>query len=156
MAWLPRSRKARGRLVAVAAAGTVLSGAVGLSLFAMEDAVVFFYGPAEATPEVAPAGRTVRLGGLVEAGSVSRHSEAVRFAVTDGAQAAQVIFHGDTPDLFREGGGVVVEGAFDASRNFQARRVLAKHDENYMPREVAARLKANGHWQASKAADGHS
>ena len=146
--WLPKSRKARGRLIAAGAAGAVLAGAVGLSLVAMRDAVVFFYGPSDAALSAVPAGRTVRLGGLVSAGSVARGSDGrLRFDVTDGAGVAHVRFGGDTPDLFAEGRGVVVEGAFDQTHTFEARRVLAKHDETYMPREVAERLKANGHWQ---------
>ena len=152
MTWLPRSRKARSRLIAVAAAGTILSGAVALSLFAMRDGVVFFYGPSEATPGRVPAGKTVRLGGLVEVGSVTREGDgALRFEVTDGGKTAPIVFHGDPPDLFSEGRGVVVEGSFNEQRTFEARRVLAKHDENYMPREVADRLKANGHWQPAVA-----
>lgn len=136
----------------MAAAGVVLTGAVGLAFFAMENAVVFFYGPSEANEAVAPEGRTVRLGGLVTAGSVVRAGEVTSFEVTDGPGAVRVAFRGDLPDLFGEGQGVVVEGAFDRSRTFEARRVLAKHDENYMPREVADRLKSNGHWQPSPVA----
>jgi len=152
VAWLPRSPKARSRLIAVAAAGVVLSAAVGLGLFAIQDAVVFFYGPSEANASVAPAGRTVRVGGLVTDGSVARLGDVTIFEVTDGPGTVRVAYRGDLPDLFHEGRGVVVEGAFDRSRTFEARRVLAKHDENYMPREVADRLKANGHWQASPTA----
>lgn len=146
MNWLPRSPKARVRLLAVVAAAPVLAGAVGLSLYAMQDAVVFFYGPSEATPAVAPAGRKVRIGGLVRAGSTLRAGAETRFEVTDGAATVRVRYAGDLPDLFREGQGVVAEGRFEPGRVFHADRVLAKHDETYMPREVSDRLKASGHW----------
>ena len=152
MNWLPRSLKARRRLLAVAVAAPVLAGAVGLSLYAMEDAVVFFYGPADLVRDPVAPGRTIRIGGLVEEASLVRAPDgAVRFAVTDGAARTDVNYSGDLPDLFREGQGVVVEGAFDESGDFTANQVLAKHDETYMPREVADALKANGHWQDAAA-----
>ena len=152
MALLPKSRKARVRLMVVAAAAPVLALAVGLSLWAMRDAVVFFYSPSEARAEKVYAGRTVRLGGLVEAGSVQRHPDgAVTFRVTDNVAVQEVRFRGDLPDLFREGQGVIAEGAFDGRGGFEARRVLAKHDEKYMPREVADRLKEKGEWRGDGA-----
>ncbi len=151
MTWLPKSPKARRRLWVLAAAAPVLAAAVGLSLYAMRDSVTFFYSPSEITAEAAPAGRMIRLGGLVEAGSVQHLDDgSVRFAVTDNAGTAQVRFQGDLPDLFREGQGVVAQGAFDQARVFQATQVLAKHDETYMPREVADRLKAEGEWRGDQ------
>ena len=157
MPLLPTSRKARARLMAVAIAAPVLALAVGLSLWAMRDAVVFFYGPAEAQAQQVPAGRLVRLGGLVETGSVRRLADGeVSFRVTDNKAVQEVHFRGDLPDLFREGQGVIAEGTFDeaasgGSRRFTAKRVLAKHDEKYMPREVADALKKNGEWRGEGA-----
>ena len=131
----------------VAAAAPVLALAVGLSLFAMRDAVVFFYGPSEARTQHVPAGRVVRLGGLVQPGSVIKGAGGqVAFAITD---KVQTVYHGDLPDLFREGQGVVAQGSFDRAGDFQASQVLAKHDERYMPREVVKALKASGEWQRS-------
>lgn len=114
----------------------------------MRDSVTFFFSPSEATADKAPAGRVIRLGGLVEAGSVSRpvHGEVV-FTITDNAASTRVVYRGDLPDLFREGQGIVAQGAFEADRTFRATQVLAKHDENYMPREVADRLKEKGEWR---------
>ena len=147
MSWLPKSPKARRRLWVVAAAAPVLALAVGLSLWAMQDSVTFFFSPSEATAEAAPAGRVIRLGGLVEAGSVEQHGTTVAFSVTDNAATSQVVYQGDLPDLFREGQGIVAQGRFGPDRVFHADTVLAKHDETYMPREVADRLKAKGEWR---------
>ena len=148
MSWLPKSPKARRRLWILIAVTPVLALAVGLTLYAMRDSVTYFYSPSEATPETTPAGRAIRLGGLVEAGSVAHLDDgSVRFAVTDNAATTTVRFQGDLPDLFREGQGVVVQGAFDAERQFEATQVLAKHDETYMPREVIETLKATGHYK---------
>lgn len=148
MGWMPKSPKARRRVWVLMAAAPVLAVAVGLSLWAMQDTVTFFVSPSEATLEAAPPGRAMRLGGLVEAGSVA-HGDGgeVRFRVTDNAASTLVIYEGDLPDLFKEEQGVVVEGEFRADRTFVARQVLAKHDETYMPREVAERLKERGEWR---------
>lgn len=152
MNWLPRSPKARRRLWIAAAAAPVLALAVGLSLWAMRDSVTFFYSPSEITAEAAPEGRMIRLGGLVQPGSVEQGADGhVVFAVTDNAAATRVIYRGDLPDLFREGQGVVAQGAFNAERVFEASQVLAKHDETYMPREVADRLKETGEWRGDDA-----
>ncbi len=141
------TRKQR-RGVLIGTCLVVLSIAVGLVLYAMQDAIVFFYGPSDlAKMEVAP-GHRFRLGGLVETGSVQRgQGTTVRFAVTDGANALPVTFTGVLPDLFREGQGVVVEGKLDSDGTFDADTVLAKHDETYMPAEVAAKLKEQGVWR---------
>ena len=150
MAFLPRSRKARRRLLAVAVAAPVLALAAGLSLYAMGDGVEFFYTPAEAAAKHVPAGRTVRLGGLVEAGSVAHRPDgAVLFSVTDHRAVDRVLYRGELPDLFREGQGVIARGAFTADGAFEAKEVLAKHDEKYMPKEVAAALKKSGQWRGS-------
>ena len=151
MSWLPKSPKARRRLWVVAAVAPVLALAVGLSLYAMRDSVTFFFSPSEATVEKAPEGRVVRLGGLVERGSVSRPNPGeVSFAVTDNIATTRVIYRGDLPDLFREGQGIVAQGTFLSDRTFRATQVLAKHDENYMPREVSDRLKETGEWRPAE------
>jgi len=152
MSWLPKSPKARRRLWVFAAVAPVLALAVGLSLYAMRDSVTFFFSPSEVTAAKAPAGRVIRLGGLVKVGSVRRDGAGeVSFVVTDNAADTRVIYRGDLPDLFREGQGVVTQGAFLADRSFRATQVLAKHDERYMPKEVADRLKAKGEWRPASA-----
>ena len=148
MALLPKSRKARRRLLAVAIAAPILAGSVGLSLYAMGDAAVFFYSPSQARDRHVPPGRTVRLGGLVQPGSVVKLADGtVKFTVADHASADRVVYRGDLPDLFREGQGVVAQGIFSPDGVFEAREVLAKHDERYMPREVADALKKSGEWR---------
>ena len=137
MSWLPKSPKARRRLWIVAAAAPVLALAVGLSLWAMKDNVTYFFSPSEVTEAAAPVGRVIRLGGLVEAGSVVKGADGtVVFVVTDNAGRSKVSYHGDLPDLFREGTGVVAQGTLDADGVFTATSVLARHDENYTPIEV--------------------
>ena len=148
MSWLPKSPKARRRLWIFVAVAPILALAVGLSLYAMRDSVTFFFSPSEATPEKAPEGRVIRLGGLVEMGSVQRSGDGeVAFMVTDNLASTRVVYRGDLPDLFREGQGIVAQCAFLPDRSFRATQVLAKHDENYMPREVQERLKAKGEWR---------
>lgn len=148
MSWLPKSPKARRRLWVFVAVAPVLALAVGLSLYAMRDSVTFFFSPSEVTVDKAPAGRVIRLGGLVKAGSVHKDGTGeVTFVVTDNAADTPVVYRGDLPDLFREGQGVVTQGAFLTDRSFRATQVLAKHDERYMPKEVADRLKAKGEWR---------
>jgi cytochrome c-type biogenesis protein CcmE len=154
MSWMPKSPKARRRLWVVIAVAPILALAVGLSLFAMRDSVTFFFTPSEATVEKAPAGRVVRLGGLVEIGSIERPVPGeVAFVVTDSVATTRVVYRGDLPDLFREGQGVVAQGAFLPDRSFRATQVLAKHDENYMPREVADSLKEKGEWRPEATLD---
>jgi len=144
------TRKQR-RGVLIGTCLVVLGVAVGLVLYAMRDSIVFFYGPSDvAEMQVAP-GQRIRLGGLVETGSVARgDGTTVRFVVTDGAKTLPVTFTGVLPDLFREGQGVVAEGTLQADGVFHADNVLAKHDENYMPPEVAAKLKERGVWRDTK------
>ena len=153
MSWLPKSRKARTRLLIVAAVAPVLALAVGLTLFAMREQVSFFYTPAQAIAAKAPPGRRIQLGGLVQRGSVVKHPDGrVDFVVSDLKASLPVSYQGDLPDLFREGQGVVAEGTLDAAGRFQAKQVLAKHDETYMPRELTKALKAQGEWRGAGAA----
>jgi cytochrome c-type biogenesis protein CcmE len=148
MGFLPKSRRARRRLTTVAVAAPILGAATALSLYAMGDAAVFFYSPSQAASKHVPAGRLVRLGGLVQTGSLRKLPDGtVRFGVTDRAAADPVVFKGDLPDLFREGQGVVAQGVFRPDGVFEAREVLAKHDERYMPKEVADALKKSGEWR---------
>jgi cytochrome c-type biogenesis protein CcmE len=155
MSLLPKSRKARRRLTVLAVAAPVLALAVGLSLYAMRDAVVFFYGPSEAKVKHVPAGEAVRIGGLVAPGSVHRSPDGtLTFAIADHAAEVTAVYHGEPPDLFREGQGVVAQGTFDAAGDFQASQVLAKHDEKYMPKEVVQALKKSGEWRPGAAAPG--
>ena len=152
MTWLPKSPKARRRLWLTLAIAPVVILAAALSLWAMSSRVTYCYTPSEITPEAVPAGQVIRLGGLVQTGSAAHDAEgAVRFVATDGEGRATVTYHGALPDLFREGQGVIAQGAFDDDRAFRAREVLAKHDETYMPREVADKLKARGEWRAEGA-----
>jgi cytochrome c-type biogenesis protein CcmE len=142
-----RTRKTR-RLIALAGAGAALSLAVGLVLLALKDDIVFFRSPSEVLTGVAE-GKQLRLGGMVEDGSVVRSADGlqVTFHVTDGAGTVPVSYRGVLPSLFREGQGVVVEGAMQGG-TFEAASVLAKHDENYMPREVKAALEKGGYIEA--------
>ena len=142
------TRKQR-RLALVAAGLGILGLALVLILNALKDSIVFFNSPSDLVEKHVEPGRRLRLGGLVESGSVARGENlAVRFRVTDGSHTVAVAFQGLLPDLFREGQGVVAEGSVDASGVFRADTVLAKHDENYMPKEVADALKKQGHWKA--------
>lgn len=141
------TRKSR-RLILIASCGAVLALALGLILSAMSGSIVFFRSPAEVAAQGVPPGTRFRLGGLVKDGSVKRGPDQnVEFSVTDTNAAVPVQYRGLLPDLFREGQGIVAEGSLDAGGVFRADTVLAKHDENYMPREVADALKAQGRWQ---------
>ena len=138
----------RGRRMAIlGVSGVVLAAALGLVLFAMRDTIVFFRSPSEVATSVKP-GTRIRLGGMVETGSVRRGpDQIVDFAVEDGNASVRVRYRGILPDLFREGQGVVTEGVLSPSGTFTADTVLARHDERYMPREVVDALKAQGRWQ---------
>jgi cytochrome c-type biogenesis protein CcmE len=139
-------KQRRGILIGTCLA--VLGMAVGLVLFAMRDSIVFFYSPSEVTEMGIAPGTRFRLGGLVETGSVVRgEGTTVRFVVTDQAKTLPVAYTGVLPDLFREGQGVIAEGTLEPDGVFHADNVLAKHDENYMPPEVAKKLKAQGVWR---------
>ncbi len=141
----------RRRLYIVVAAMTVLGLAAALVLTSFQDSLVFFRSPSDLVENPIPASRTFRLGGLVEEGSYVKDGVDIRFNVTDLNETVQVQFRGLVPDLFREGQGVVTEGQFDESGVFVASNVLAKHDENYMPPEVADSLKKSGQWQGQEA-----
>ena len=150
------TRKQR-RLALIGSALAVLAVAVALVLGALKDSIVFFSSPTDVVEKQIKPGVRIRIGGLVKEGSVSRSEGlAVRFEVTDGRTTVPVAYRGLLPDLFREGQGVVAEGALDHAGTFRADSVLAKHDETYMPKEVAEALKRQGHWnpQASASSPG--
>lgn len=126
------------RLGLIAAGLLLLSFAVGLVLYALQDNLQFFYTPTQVKSGEAPQSRAFRVGGLVEAGSVKRTGLDVSFRVTDTAQIVPVTYTGILPDLFKEGKGVVAQGTLGADGVFRAKEVLAKHDENYMPPEAQA------------------
>ena len=140
--------KARHRRFLWIAAGLgVLTVAAVLVLNAFQSNLVFFFTPTQIAANEAPLGRTFRVGGLVEPGSVKKDGPEVRFTVTDLQKTVPVVYRGLLPDLFREGQGVIAEGTLGPDGVFLARDVLAKHDENYMPPEVAKALKESGRWQ---------
>ena len=141
------TRKQR-RLTLIRCALLVLAIAPGLVLNALRDSIVFFSTPSMVAEKHLGPGKRFRLGGLVEQGSLKRGDNlAVTFTVADGSATLPVAYKGILPDLFREGQGVVAEGALDASGVFRADTVLAKHDETYMPKDVADALKKQGHWK---------
>lgn len=125
-----------------------ISGAAALALVgvALNTSTVFFYGPADIAAHKAPAGKAIRIGGLVKPGSMVRRGQTLRFAVSDGSHDIAVTFDGPTPALFAEGQGTVASGRLDETGLFHADQVLAKHDERYMPPEVVRDLKASGRW----------
>ena len=148
MSWLPKSPKARRRLTLLAAIAPVLAIAVSLTLWGLKDSISFFYTPSQADAANPPPGRSIQLGGLVSPGTVVKHPDGrVDFVVADKISADKVSFQGDLPDLFREGQGIVAMGAFREDGVFEAKQVLAKHDEKYMPKEVADALKQQGEWR---------
>jgi cytochrome c-type biogenesis protein CcmE len=136
-----KTRTKRGLIILGGLA--TLGVASALVLNAFQDNLVFFFSPSQVTTHEAPVDRSFRLGGLVEEGSVKRSSDslAVHFVVTDGAKTIPVVYNGLLPDMFREGKGVVAQGKLDKDGVFRADQVLAKHDENYTPKEVADTLK---------------
>jgi cytochrome c-type biogenesis protein CcmE len=125
------------RLLAIVGGLAALGAATALVLMAFQENLVFFFTPSQVAAREAPQGRIFRIGGMVEKGSVKRDGVEVRFVVTDTAKNLPVVYRGALPDLFREGKGVVAQGTLGADGVFQAREVLAKHDENYMPPEAA-------------------
>ncbi len=141
------TRKTR-RLTLIGMAGGVLALALGLVLYAMSDTIVFFHAPADVAAKGVQPGTRFRLGGLVKEGSIKRgENQLITFEVVDTHGSLPVRYQGILPDLFREGQGVVTEGVLEPTGVFKADTVLARHDENYMPREVADALKNQGHWQ---------
>lgn len=142
------------RLGVIAGLGAVLALAVGLILFALRDQIVFFYSPSDVHAHQVAAGHPIRLGGLVKAGSWIKTGQNNSFTVTDGTAEISAHFNGILPDLFREGQGVVAEGAMAPDGSFVASNVLAKHDENYIPKEVVDELKKRGEWKPQQQAAG--
>jgi cytochrome c-type biogenesis protein CcmE len=142
------TRKQR-RLTLIGAGLGVLGLAAALVLFALKDSIVFFNSPTDVLEKHVAPGSRIRLGGLVKEGTLKRGDNLqVSFEVTDGNKSVPVSYTGILPDLFREGQGVVTEGALNTAGTFKADSVLAKHDETYMPKEVADALKKQGHWKA--------
>ena len=136
------------RLVLISTALAAFGLALGLVLIALRDNIVFFYGPSELAQRAPHEGQRLRIGGLVKQGSLLHEGDStVRFAVTDTKQEVEVTYTGVLPDLFREGQGVVAEGTVGGDKVFHADSILAKHDERYMPREVADALKKQGVWR---------
>jgi cytochrome c-type biogenesis protein CcmE len=141
------TRKQR-RLVLIGSSLGVLALAAALVLSALKDSIVFFNSPTDVAEKHVQPGSRIRLGGLVKEGSLQRGENlAVRFEVTDGNRAIAVNYQGILPDLFREGQGVIAEGTLEPGGGFKADSVLAKHDEKYMPKDVADALKKQGHWK---------
>lgn len=142
--------KKQRRFVLIGGCFAVAALAISLALTALRSSITFFYTPSDLIALAEPPARGIRLGGLVENGSVeyvdTGEQAQVKFAVTDTSARTEVVFAGILPDLFREGQGVVVQGQLDADGRLVAQEVLAKHDETYMPKEVADALKEQGHW----------
>ncbi len=131
----------------------VLGLAAFLVLFSLQDSIVFFYSPSDLETKQIEPGQRVRVGGLVKEGSVVKNGATqVTFDVSDGAKTVTVNYNGLLPDLFREGQGIVAEGRIETPGRLTADSVLAKHDENYMPREVADSLKKQGVWKGEEGA----
>jgi cytochrome c-type biogenesis protein CcmE len=128
------------RMILVATALAVIAGAATLAFSALGETATYFYSPSDVLAKGVAPGEAIRLGGLVEPGSVAREGATILFRVTDNAQETAVRYTGIIPDLFREGQGVIAEGRFAGDGTFIADSVLAKHDENYMPPEVAGAL----------------
>ncbi len=148
------TRRSR-RLALIAAALAVIGCAVGLGLYAMKDSLSLFLTPAEIAEKNLAPGARLRVGGLVETGSVVRAQDRLKFNVTDGTKSVAVdclnACFANVPDLFREGQGVVVEGVLGQQGRLSGDQILAKHDERYMPREVVEALKKQGRWQEGDA-----
>jgi cytochrome c-type biogenesis protein CcmE len=150
---LPKSRAARRRLRLLIVITPVIAVAAGLALYGLRGSISYFYTPAQAFAARVPTGRSIELGGLVESGSVAKRTDGeTRFTIGDNRKTARISYRGDLPDLFREGQGIVASGAFDASGTFVATQILAKHDERYMPRELARALRARGEWRGGPGA----
>ena len=140
------TRKQR-RFAMIGTAVGVLGVALGLVLYALRGNINVFYPPSEIAANGVQPGTRFRLGGLVKEGSIKRDGQLVTFEVVDNRSSVPVRYQGILPDLFREGQGIMAEGMLDGSGVFKADTVLARHDETYMPREVADALKKQGHWQ---------
>ncbi|EJF90583.1 cytochrome c maturation protein CcmE [Bartonella tamiae] len=141
-------RRKKKRLLMIVFGLVVLGIAVGLVLYAMRGSASFFRMPSEITTDDMTSMRSLRLGGFVEKGSVHKTDKTkVSFTITDYAKQEKVEFNGILPDLFREGQGIIAEGHFNQNGSFIADRVLAKHDETYVPKDIVDRLKAKGLWE---------
>lgn len=138
------------RLSVIAGLGAVVAVAFGLILFALRDQIVFFYSPTEMHEKAIAVGTPVRLGGMVVEGTWKKAGDQNDFVVTDGTTQMTAHYTGILPDLFREGQGVVIEGALAGDGSFAASNVLAKHDEKYMPKALVEELKAKGEWQRNE------
>jgi cytochrome c-type biogenesis protein CcmE len=148
-------RKRSQRLWFIGAAALLAAGGLALAATALQDTVAFAYTPTQVEEDAVRPGRSVRIGGLVEAGSVGNaEGAAIRFAITDNANSVPVVFTGVLPDLFAEGQGVVAEGALDESGTLVAKRVLARHDETYMPKEAYEALKKQAEADGGGASSG--
>jgi cytochrome c-type biogenesis protein CcmE len=136
------------RLVFLGVAVAMIAGATALILNTFQDSIVFFYSPSDVITKHPEAGKAIRIGGLVEKGTVQHPSaQEVTFTTTDYKNTLTVRYKGELPALFREGQGVVAEGALEQDGSFTATKILAKHDENYMPPEVARAIKDSGQWK---------
>ena len=144
------SRKQK-RLAIIAGLAVVVALATTLVLVALREQIIFFYSPSDVVAREVAAGTPMRLGGLVKEGSWIRDGQDNSFVVTDGAEDIAARYTGILPDLFREGQGVVAEGSMGPDGTFIATNVLAKHDENYIPKEVVDALKASGEWRPETA-----
>ena len=145
----PAAKRRQVRTMMIAGMLVVVAFAVFLVLWAFEENIVYFVTPSDLTGRVLTGEEQFRLGGLVEDGTILHVEDTLKvtFLVTDGGASTMVVYEGILPDLFREGQGVVVEGQLTDQGVFMASKVLAKHDENYMPKEVADALKEQGHWK---------
>jgi len=136
------------RITLLSSGLVALAAATGLVLYALNDTIIYFYTPAKVAELNVGPGQPFRLGGIVEQGSIQRGSGLeIRFKVADAKGSIPVIYTGQLPDLFGENEGVVATGRLDPGGTFVADTILAKHDENYMPRELVDELKKQGMWQ---------
>jgi cytochrome c-type biogenesis protein CcmE len=142
-------RRRDQRLIVICAAAVLVALAATLTLMGLRDSVVYFVTPTDIAEKAKP-GAPVRLGGLVETGSVHNENGVALFTVSDHGAKVDVRYNGLLPDLFREGQGVIVEGVYRPGAPFEASRVLAKHDETYMPRELVEALKKRGEWKPAQ------
>lgn len=135
------------RIAIIAGLAVVVALATTLVLVALRDQIVFFYSPSDVVSRDVAVGQPIRLGGLVKDASWTRSGQDNTFVITDGGHEIVATYTGILPDLFREGQGVVAEGSMGSNGEFTATNVLAKHDENYIPKEVADALKEQGEWR---------
>ena len=135
------------RLMIIVGLGVVLAIALALILTALSNQIVFFYTPGEVQAKHIAAGQAIRLGGMVKDGSWKKNGDSNSFVLSDGKSEITANFVGILPDLFREGQGIVAEGSMTSDGTFKATNVLAKHDENYIPKEIVDDLKKRGEWR---------